>query len=1215
MMRIALLCLALYIDSVSLAQTHDSVTSRIILVGDAGAFLHGKHPVVSAIKHHMHPDKKTSIVFLGDNVYRYGLPDDASVNYQTIAAVLDSQINVAENTSAKVYMIPGNHDWENGGKYGYDALLREEAYVNQNKERNVQFLPEEGCPGPVEVKVSNDVVMILWDSQWWLHPYDKPGIESDCECKNQNEFIIQLTELLRKNYDKLVILASHHPFRSNGIHGGYFGIKQHIFPFTDLRANLWIPLPVIGSIYPITRGIFGTAQDISHPAYQNMIKRVKDAAITHPHIIFANGHEHTLQLLKDDSGYNYIVSGTGCKKTRVEDSKKSLFVSESLGFAVVETSKNKNVRIKFYEVDVATETPKEIFSQNILDFSKLPALTPDTTTLRIPRDTRFSTAPASLEYKNTFGLQRFVLGKNYRTVWSTPVKLKVFWLKDERGGFTIKSMGGGKQTKSLTLVDKKGKEWSLRTIDKDPEKVVPENLRNTIAQDIVQDMISAAHPYAPLPVADLATSAGIPHPNPEFYFVPDDPAFGFYRQLFANKVCMLEEKDASRDGSDTKSTITLFNNIVEDNDHRVLQKELLKARLLDILVADWDRHIDQWKWGVVDTGKGKLYYPIPKDRDQAFFRSDGVLLGYASRRILPFLKGLRYNIPDPQHLATAAKDLDRAFLNDLDKEEWQSVITPFTQSLTDSAIRHAVRQMPPEIYAVNGELITNKLIGRRNKLPQAALRYYRFLSKSVSVLGSNKNEYFKVFDENGKIRVQVLAKTKKDTSFVMYDRVFNPSETQEIRLYGFSGSDIFQVDVPKRGSTFIRIIGGKGEDSINIRGGIRNYIYDLSSEHNHIIKGHRTKTRLSTNPRVNYYDFDEFKYNIKRYPRLNIGYNGDDGLMVGLGIWYRRFAWRKAPYASDQKLSSLFAVAQKAYQFRYKGEFMHVFKKLDVLVNGDLVNPVLDNFFGYGNNTELDESQNITFYRVRYKYAKADVMLRKRLYDFLSVSIGGTAYHYWNKPENNEDYILAKPSLAGLDSIGVYSNKSYAGFKVGILIDNLNNELFPARGITWNTEFTNLQPVSSNATSLTKLQSDMVVYASINDPGRLVTVIRAGGGHIWNKKFEYFQAMNLGANNFLRGFRKNRFSGNSLAYGSLELRYRLFNSKSYLVPGPVGLVAFNDVGRVWLRGEKSSRWHHAYGGGLYFAPYNALLVSATMAFSKEDPVFNFTLGTKLNLTF
>jgi hypothetical protein len=108
---------------------------------------------------------------------------------------------------------------------------------------------------------------------------------------------------------------------------------------------------------------------------------------------------------------------------------------------------------------------------------------------------------------------------------------------------------------------------------------------------------------------------------------------------------MLEEKDASRDGSDTKSTITLFNNIVEDNDHRVLQKELLKARLLDILVADWDRHIDQWKWGVVDTGKGKLYYPIPKDRDQAFFRSDGVLLGYASRRILPFLKYTRSSTP------------------------------------------------------------------------------------------------------------------------------------------------------------------------------------------------------------------------------------------------------------------------------------------------------------------------------------------------------------------------------------------------------------------------------------------------------------------------------------------------------------------------------------------------------------------------------------------
>src|SRR6185503_3922525 len=174
--------------------------------------------------------------------------------------------------------------------------------------------------------------------------------------------------------------------------------------------------------------------------------------------------------------------------------------------------------------------------------------------------------------------KRLVLGNNYRKLWAEPVNLKVFRLKEEHGGFKIKSMGGGKQTKSLTLVDKNGKEWTLRTIDKDPELALPENLRNTMASEIVQDMISAAHPYAPLPVASLAASAHIAHATPQFFLVPDDLAFGTYRPLFANKVCMLEEKDASWDGTDTKSTITVFNNLVEDNQNHVQQKEVLNAR-------------------------------------------------------------------------------------------------------------------------------------------------------------------------------------------------------------------------------------------------------------------------------------------------------------------------------------------------------------------------------------------------------------------------------------------------------------------------------------------------------------------------------------------------------------------------------------------------------------------------------------------------------------
>ena len=1216
MKRYGLLALGFFLSIAGFAQTSDSIEARIILIGDAGAFRNGRHPVVTAVRTFFKLDKKTSIVYLGDNVYKHGLPDDAAVDYETIRAVLDTQVNIARNTPAKVYMVPGNHDWEDGGQFGYDAVMRQQSYVNQLADENVSFIPANGCPGPVEIKLSDNVVMIAFDSQWWLHPFEKPDIESDCECKTQSEFILALTEMLRDNYDKLVILASHHPFRSNGIHGGYYGLKQHIFPFTDLKHNLYIPLPVIGSIYPIARGIFGSPQDLPHPAYQNMVTQIKSATNTHPNLIFANGHEHNLQLLKDDSGYHYIISGSGCKITRVNKDKESMYADAALGFSVVEVSKNKTVRVKFFTVNADSAGINERYSENILDFSKLPALTKDTATIKVPAFKDYVTAPASNLYKDATRFRRFFLGNNYREVWSTPVRFKVFRLNEEKGGFKITRMGGGRQTKTLSLEDKDGKPWSIRTIDKDPDKVMPEGLRGSIAEDIVQDMISAAHPYAPLALYSLAKSAGIPHAKPEFYFVPDDPAFGYYRPLFANKVVMLEPKDASYDGSDTKSTISVIGNVIENNDHRIKQKELLKARLLDIFVADWDRHLDQWKWGEQDTGQGKIYYPIPKDRDQAFFYSDGLLLSYASRRQLPYLKGFRRNIPDPEHLGHSSRNLDRMFLNELTRKDWDSVTKSFIASMNDTALSTAVRQFPKEIYAINGQKTLEKLKSRRARLAEAAADYYLFLSKYVNILGSNETEYFTVSqEEDGRIRVHVMSQIKDDTSFLKYERLIDPKETREIRLYGFNGDDYFKIMAGKSSGTFVRVIGGKGADTFNVSGRMRNYLYDQNSENNYLYKGRGSKVRFTDDPRVNYFDYNEYEYNVWRFPRINIGFNGDDGFMIGAGLWHRKHNFRKDPYAWDQRLTSLFAIGQGAYQLGYRGMFTDVLRQTDIIVNANLLNPVLNNFYGFGNETKIDESKDIRFYRVRYKYFSADVMLRRKMGRAVSFMAGPSYFHYWNRPENNEDYILGHPTSAGLDSMNVYSRKTYGGLKLGALIYTLNNELFPTRGINWYTEFSEMRPLTDNTNSLTKIQSDMVVYSSLHDPARVVSVLRLGGGHIFSKDFEYFQAMNLGANNFLRGFRKNRFSGSSLAYGSLEFRIRMFDSKNYVLPGQVGLVVFNDVGRVWYKNESSKKWHYAYGGGFYYVPYNMVLVSATIAFSTEEQVFNFTIGTKLNLTF
>jgi hypothetical protein len=1206
------------VDTVKNTAVEDTIAQRIILIGDAGQLTGGRHPVVDAVRRFITLDKKTTVLFLGDNLYKHGLPDDQADSYIAARAVLDSQLSVADSTPAKVYMIPGNHDWENGGRNGYDAIIRQQLYVDFLRKPNVKYYPEDGCPGPVEVSLGNDVTLILFDSQWWLHPYDKPEIESDCPCKTREELVTQIEDIAARNSKKLVLLACHHPFKSNGTHGGYYTLKQHLFPLTDLQANLYIPLPILGSAYPISRAVFGSPQDLKHPIYADMVSQISAAVKSVPNLVFVSGHDHNLQHIKD-SAHHYIVSGGGCKISRTSKAKNSLFNSSSTGFSVMEVSKNKNVTITFYTVTDGDSVKKE-YSALMFNFTSIPVEALDTNAHVVEdpfvkyKDTL--TISASKDFPLIGGMRRFFMGQNYRAEWSKPVNMKVFNMSKEKGGMTIIGLGGGKQTKSLRLRDKKGREWVLRSMNKSPTKAIPEAFRGTLAEDLVTELNSASHPYGSLTFPALAKAIDVPVPKPELFFVPDDPALGFYRPLFANNVCMLEEKNASPDGSDTKTTAKVFDKMLDENDHLPDQQMVLRARLLDIVTGDFDRHFDQWRWGINDTGKGKTYYPIPRDRDQAYFYSDGAVLKFVSSRAMPFLKGFQSTIPKVNWLGYSARDFDRIFLTDLDKFEWQKTIAAFQQSLSDTVIRSAVKNLPPEIFAIDGETMIKKLISRRDRLPTEAMKYYRFISQKVNVIGSNQREHFLVSRVGEGLRVRVYALAKgDDTSFIMYSRVFNPDVTKEIRLYGLNDDDLFTIDSSASSRIKIRIIGGKGNDTFDIKGKVEALLYDLKTDGNFIKNSSHAKNRFSLDPPVNERSVLGFNYNTTKLPRLHLSYNSDDGLLIGGGISRRTYGFRNLPYASDQKLSILYAPNRKAYQLNYRGEFNHITRNNDLLFNVNFSNPALRNFTGFSNSPDIDKSRNFNYYTTRYRSLEVEALIRKRFFDKLHLMIGPYFQHYQNKYSDNIGKMLGNFRDLQLDSANTFSKKNYAGAKLGILIDNRNKEFFPTRGMHWYTEFQGLRGLSDGSKNYIRYTSDMSLYASFSQEARLVAILKAGGGHIYSKNYEFFQGLSLGANNGLNGFRKNQFTGSSVFYSSLELKIKLFDVNSFVLPGPFGINTFYDIGRVWQRNESSSTWHSAYGAGVYYMPFNLFAISAVVGFSSGERMFNFTLGTKFNLTY
>lgn len=1201
--------------NLSLKAQEDTISQRIVLIGDAGQLTNGKHPVVNAVRNLIKLDKKTTVLFLGDNLYRNGLPSDESSKYVASRAVLDSQLSVADGTPAKVYMIPGNHDWENGSPGGYDAILRQQLYVDFIGKKNVKYYPEDGCPGPVEVSLGNDVVMILFDSQWWIHPYDKPGIESDCSFKTKDQLVSQIADLAARNSKKLIIIACHHPFKSNGVHGGLFTLKQHIFPFTDIIHSAYIPLPVLGSIYPIARSVFGTPQDLKHPNYVEMVDRISTAVkAVAPNVIFVSGHEHNLQHIKDSS-YNYIISGGGCKEQRVSKSKKSLFTTESMGFSVLEVSTNKNVTANFYTV---TDSVRNPYNTTLLNFSKIPAqFLEDSTKKESDPFAKYKDTiniPADPSLTKIRGLKKLFLGRNYRAEWRMPVNMKVFNLKKEKGGMKIVSLGGDGQSTSLRLKDASGKDWTLKSINKNLTKTLPETFQKSVVKGSVTEFNSAAFPYSSFIIPNLLKNLDLQTPHPELFFVPDDPAFTFYRKLFAGKVCTLEEREPSADGSNTISTAKVFSKMIDENDHRPDQPAALRARLLDFVIGDFDRHFDQWKWSTDDTGKGKIYEPIPKSREMAFFYPQGLQMKLFNTRALPFLKGFRYNLPDVDWLGYGARDFDRIFLTDLDAEEWRQSITSLQQTLSDSVIRNSVKNLPPEIFPLHGETLIKKMISRRNLLFKRGMDYYKFISNKVNVIGSNDKEYFKVSNTEKGLQVRVYARAKgNDTSFIMYNRVFDPAITHEIRLFGLNNDDLFNIDENASSRIKIRIIGGKGNDTFDIKGHVENLLYDIKSDGNYIRNSSRSKNRFSVNPPVNDNSITGFQYNTTKYPEAVFSFNSDMGSGIGMGISKRTHGFRNLPYASDQKLAALYSFAG-AYQFYYKGEFNHITRNLDVLLQVNSVNPGLHNFFGLGNKTKIDAAKDDNFYRTRYKTVEINALFRHRYFNTFHLMFGPSYYQYSNKYRFNTANILAKPKEIGLDSANIFSQKTYLGGKVVMHLDNRNNEIFPTRGIHWDNEFLYTRGIKGSSGDFSRLSSDMTLYVSQNNPAKVVAVIKLGTSRILSKQFEYFQAVTLGNNN-LQGFRNNRYQGSGSTYGSMELRVKLFDIDSYALSGPFGLTGFYDIGRVKIKGERSKALHSAFGGGFYFVPFNLFVISGSAGFSEKDKVLNFSIGTKINLTY
>jgi hypothetical protein len=111
--------------------------------------------------------KESAAIFLGNQVHPNGLPDSTYKTWDLAHASLMAQLKILENYKGEIIAIPGIHDWAGGRKEGLEYVKNQRKYMEDYLDENKVFLPKKGRPGPVEVHLSKDIVLILIDSYWW----------------------------------------------------------------------------------------------------------------------------------------------------------------------------------------------------------------------------------------------------------------------------------------------------------------------------------------------------------------------------------------------------------------------------------------------------------------------------------------------------------------------------------------------------------------------------------------------------------------------------------------------------------------------------------------------------------------------------------------------------------------------------------------------------------------------------------------------------------------------------------------------------------------------------------------------------------------------------------------------------------------------------------------------------------------------------------------
>jgi hypothetical protein len=813
-------------------------------------------------------------------------------------------------------------------------------------------------------------------------------------------------------------------------------------------------------------------------------------------------------------------------------------------------------------------------------------------------------------------LQRLFLGDGHRELWETPVQVQILDLDRFAGGLTPFQRGGGLQTPSIRLRDQAGLVYTFRSLDKDAARALDPELRETLAAKFAQDFVSALLPLGAVVLDRIQEAAGVLHATPTLVLMPDDPRLGEFRNDFAGVLGWIQLRaDEGPDGEpgfagsdDVKGSEPFMEDLEKSPQNRANTRAYLKARLLDGLVGDWDRHPDQWRWaGFPEGPEGERtrFEPVPRDRDWALAHLDGVKM-VVTLHPWPHYVGFDFDYPSAFRLTWTGRVLDRRVLPELTWADWKAVAQELMDSLPDPVLEEAVERLPPSHFQAVGPDLIRALKNRRDNLMDFAREYYLLQAEAVDIRATDKDERV-AFDRlpGDSLRVTIVDLESTEGGEIPYfERTFSGDETDEVRVYLQGGDDEARIQGLDEGKIRITVIGGGGDDVMGVAGGgsgKRVRFFDDRGD-NRFEPGPSTPVdeRSYTDP----HDWREDSHwagtrdwgsRTIIFPHFQ--YDSDGGFLLGGSLNRTGYGFRHDPYQNRTRLTVGYGSRTQKPHVEGDVEFPLYRQRVQGLIYGLASGANVHRFYGFGNETGSDEELEV--YQAFGNQYRLGAAAKVRVSPRLEVEIGGR--YSLSDPQENLGTILAQEEPYGFTRFNSFSLGS------SLRWNNRDDEDWPTSGTGLEVSGELFPTLGDVESVFGKVASVGTLYLSSRRlPLGPTLALRAGGEKIWGE-VPYQEAATLGGPKGLRGYPEERFHGDASLFLNSEARLRIGDLPT-LIPGSWGTTLSWETGRVWFDDQDSDRWHGSYGGGIWASIIDTFTMTLSVSQSDEGTRFMYGGG-------